>query len=134
MAYRLRYQAHDIELPLGEFLIGSSAECQLALDDPLVSRKHAAIRVRKEGVTVEDLGSRNGVLLNVSRRASAHRSAVRGPPAARSDAWGARTSGARPVGGSYAGRREIRGIRTTRSNDASAAHPAAAVNATFAPR
>lgn len=64
MAYRLRYQAHDIELPLGEFLIGRSAECQLALDDPLVSRKHAAIRVRKEGVTVEDLGSRNGVLLN----------------------------------------------------------------------
>lgn len=64
MAYRLRYLAHDIELPPGEFLIGRSAECQLALDDPLVSRKHAAIRVRKDGVTVEDLGSRNGVLLN----------------------------------------------------------------------
>ncbi|MEZ4297397.1 MAG: FHA domain-containing protein [Polyangiaceae bacterium] len=67
MAYRLRYQAHDIELPLGEFLIGRSAECQLALDDPLVSRKHAAIRVKKEGVTVEDLGSRNGVLVNGTR-------------------------------------------------------------------
>lgn len=64
MAYRLRYQAHDIELPVGEFLIGRSAECQLALDDPLVSRKHAAFRVRKDGVTVEDLGSRNGVLVN----------------------------------------------------------------------
>jgi predicted component of type VI protein secretion system len=64
MAYRLRYQAHDIELQLGEFLIGRSAECQLALDDPLVSRKHAAIRVSKDGVTVEDLGSRNGVLVN----------------------------------------------------------------------
>lgn len=64
MAYRLRYQAHDIELPIGEFLIGRSAECQLALDDPLVSRKHAAFRVRKDGVTVEDLGSRNGVLVN----------------------------------------------------------------------
>lgn len=64
MAYRLRYQAHDIEMPIGEFLIGRSAECQLALDDPLVSRKHAAFRVRKDGVTVEDLGSRNGVLVN----------------------------------------------------------------------
>jgi hypothetical protein len=64
MAYRLRYQAHDIELPLGEFLVGRSAECQLALDDPLVSRKHAAIRVRKDGVTIEDLGSRNGVMVN----------------------------------------------------------------------
>jgi pSer/pThr/pTyr-binding forkhead associated (FHA) protein len=67
MAYRLRYQAHDIELPLGEFLIGRSAECQLALDDPLVSRKHAAIRVTKDGVSVEDLGSRNGVLVNGAR-------------------------------------------------------------------
>jgi hypothetical protein len=64
MAYRLRYQAHDIELPVGEFLIGRSAECQLALDDPLVSRKHAAFHVRKDAVTVEDLGSRNGVLVN----------------------------------------------------------------------
>lgn len=67
MAYRLRYQAHDLEMPLGEFLIGRSAECQLALDDPLVSRKHAAIRVRANGVTVEDLGSRNGVLVNGAR-------------------------------------------------------------------
>jgi len=67
MAYRLRYQAHDIEMPVGEFLIGRSAECQLALDDPLVSRKHAAFRVRKDGVTVEDLGSRNGVLVNGAR-------------------------------------------------------------------
>ncbi len=67
MAYRLRYQAHDIEMPVGEFLIGRSAECQLALDDPLVSRKHASIRVRKDGVTVEDLGSRNGVLVNGAR-------------------------------------------------------------------
>lgn len=67
MAYRLRYQAHDIEMPVGEFLIGRSAECQLALDDPLVSRKHAAFRVKKDGVTVEDLGSRNGVLVNGAR-------------------------------------------------------------------
>lgn len=67
MAYRLRYQAHDIGLSPGEFLIGRSAECQLALDDPLVSRKHAAFRISKDGVTVEDLGSRNGVLVNGAR-------------------------------------------------------------------
>lgn len=72
MAYRLRYLAHDLELPLGEFLVGRSAECQLALDDPLVSRKHAAIRVRKDGVTVEDLGSRNGVLVNGLRIEGPH--------------------------------------------------------------
>jgi hypothetical protein len=64
MAYRLRYQAHDLELAPGEFVIGRSTECQLSLDDPLVSRKHAVLRIRKDGVSVQDLGSRNGVIVN----------------------------------------------------------------------
>jgi predicted component of type VI protein secretion system len=64
MPFRLRYLAHDLELPVGDFVVGRSAECQLSVDDPLVSRKHGLIRVRKDGVTVEDLGSRNGVLVN----------------------------------------------------------------------
>lgn len=64
MHYRLRYKAHDLELPPGEFLIGRSEECQLALDDPMVSRRHAALRVSSSGVVAIDLGSRNGVLVN----------------------------------------------------------------------
>jgi predicted component of type VI protein secretion system len=64
MAFRLRYLAHDLELPLGEFVVGRSTECQLSLDDPLVSRRHAVLRVRKDGVSVQDLGSRNGVVVN----------------------------------------------------------------------
>jgi pSer/pThr/pTyr-binding forkhead associated (FHA) protein len=64
MPYRLRYLAHDLELPVGEFVVGRSTDCQLSLDDPLVSRRHAVLRVRKDGVTVQDLGSRNGVLVN----------------------------------------------------------------------
>jgi predicted component of type VI protein secretion system len=64
MGFRLRYLAHDLELPVGEFVIGRSAECQLSLDDPLVSRRHAVLRVRKDGVAAADLGSRNGVLVN----------------------------------------------------------------------
>jgi hypothetical protein len=64
MLFRLRYLAHDLELPMGDFCIGRSADCQLSLDDPLVSRRHALLKVRKDGVTVEDLGSRNGVLVN----------------------------------------------------------------------
>lgn len=64
MAFRLRYQAHDLELPLGEFVVGRSTECQLSLDDPLVSRRHAVLKVRRDGVSVHDLGSRNGVLVN----------------------------------------------------------------------
>jgi predicted component of type VI protein secretion system len=64
MAFRLRYQAHDLELPVGEFVVGRSTECQLSLDDPLVSRRHAVLRVRRDGVSVQDLGSRNGVVVN----------------------------------------------------------------------
>lgn len=64
MAFRLRYQAHDLEIPEGEFVIGRTPECQLALDDPRVSRKHAVLRAVPEGVLVEDLGSRNGLSVN----------------------------------------------------------------------
>lgn len=64
MAVRLRYLSHELEVPLGQFVIGRSADCQLALDDPLVSRRHALLTVRVDNVTVEDLGSRNGVSVN----------------------------------------------------------------------
>ncbi|MRG94377.1 FHA domain-containing protein [Polyangium spumosum] len=64
MAVRLRYLSHELEVPLGQFVIGRSADCQLALDDPLVSRRHALLTVRGDGVTIEDLGSRNGVSVN----------------------------------------------------------------------
>lgn len=64
MRFRLRYLRHDLELSPGTFAIGRSAECQLSLDDPLVSRKHASLLVDEEMVWVEDAGSRNGVLVN----------------------------------------------------------------------
>jgi hypothetical protein len=64
MPFRLRYQAHDMELPEGDFVIGRSPDCQLAVDDPLVSRRHAVLEVRGATVTAKDLGSRNGVLVN----------------------------------------------------------------------
>lgn len=64
MSVRLRYLAHDLEVPEGQFAIGRSSDCQLSLDDPLVSRRHAVLMVRGETVEVADLGSRNGVLVN----------------------------------------------------------------------
>ena len=63
----MRYQGSDLELPLGAFVIGRSSSCNLALDDALVSRRHAAITHKPDGVWVEDLGSRNGVQLNGTR-------------------------------------------------------------------
>lgn len=64
MPYRLRYQAHDLELPIGEFVVGRSTDCQLSVDDPLVSRRHAVLKTRRDGVVLQDLDSRNGVLVN----------------------------------------------------------------------
>ena len=67
MRFRLRYLHHDLELSEGEFALGRSAECQLSLDDPLVSRRHAILVVAKDGVTLEDLNSRNGISINGQR-------------------------------------------------------------------
>jgi pSer/pThr/pTyr-binding forkhead associated (FHA) protein len=64
MAVRLQYLAHDLIVPLGRFIIGRSSDCQLSLEDPLVSRHHAAITVELGRVAVEDLNSRNGVFVN----------------------------------------------------------------------
>ncbi len=64
MQFRLRYGAHDLELLPGEFVIGRSDECQLSLDDAMVSRRHATLRVSSTGVIAVDLGSRNGVTVN----------------------------------------------------------------------
>lgn len=62
--FRLRYRSTDLEMPIGDFVVGRSSTCSLALDDGLVSRRHALLRVTKDAVTVEDLGSRNGVSVN----------------------------------------------------------------------
>src|ERR1700753_1311945 len=64
MKYRLRYQSHDIELVDGEFVVGRGSDCQLALDDALVSRRHAMLLVADSDLFIENLSSRNGVWVN----------------------------------------------------------------------
>jgi two-component system, NtrC family, nitrogen regulation response regulator GlnG len=44
--------------------LGSSPEADITLDDPHVSRQHCRIEVSSKGVHIEDLGSRNGTLVN----------------------------------------------------------------------
>ena len=48
----------------GVTTIGRSAACQITIDDPLVSREHARIRVDGGKAVLEDLGARNGVSVN----------------------------------------------------------------------
>lgn len=62
--YRLRLRDREEPLPSGDFVVGRSAECDLVLDDPVASRRHAMFRVMPTQVVLEDLGSRNGVLVN----------------------------------------------------------------------
>lgn len=62
--FRLRYQATNLELRPGDFAIGRSSACNLAVVDGLVSRKHALLQVEPNAVVLKDLGSRNGVAVN----------------------------------------------------------------------
>lgn len=71
MKYTLRYQQRDFELEEGEFVVGRATTCQLSLDDPVASRTHARFVISDAGVTLEDLGSRNGVKVNGQRIAAA---------------------------------------------------------------
>jgi hypothetical protein len=61
---RLRFLLHELDLPLGAMTIGRGADCQITLNDPLVSRRHVRILVGSDRVVIEDLNSRNGVLVN----------------------------------------------------------------------
>ncbi|MCH9679910.1 MAG: sigma-54-dependent Fis family transcriptional regulator, partial [Deltaproteobacteria bacterium] len=44
----------------GSLIVGTSPTAGLCLDDPYVSTHHATIRVARQGVVVEDHGSKNG--------------------------------------------------------------------------
>jgi pSer/pThr/pTyr-binding forkhead associated (FHA) protein len=60
----LRYRGHDLVLTQPVIVIGRGGECELMLASPLVSRRHARLVHSENGVTLEDLGSSNGVYVN----------------------------------------------------------------------
>jgi hypothetical protein len=63
-SFRLRVRSTEIDLPLGELIIGRGTDCFLRVDDDLVSRRHARLEVTAAVVRFEDLGSRNGSRVN----------------------------------------------------------------------
>jgi len=62
--YRLRTQLSEIALGPGDTRIGRGATCDITIDDPCLSREHAAVRIEPTRITLRDLGSRNGTMLN----------------------------------------------------------------------
>ncbi len=69
----LERRGRKIVLAPGLYFVGRGEDVDLRFVDPLVSRRHAAIRVSAAGdVTVEDLGSSNGILVNGARIRGTH--------------------------------------------------------------
>ena len=57
----------DFVLPPGEVLVGRGPECALRLPSSEVSRVHACLRVRENGVLLDDRDSKNGTWVNGAR-------------------------------------------------------------------
>jgi DNA-binding winged helix-turn-helix (wHTH) protein len=62
--YRIMLGEREIVLPYGEHILGRSKEATVFVDDGGVSRQHARITIDGSGATLEDLGSKNGTMLN----------------------------------------------------------------------
>ncbi len=67
MPPRLCYAGSELDLRDGAFVIGRGSSCDLALHDPLISRRHAQIVVTGDVARLEDLDSSNGVFVNEER-------------------------------------------------------------------
>jgi pSer/pThr/pTyr-binding forkhead associated (FHA) protein len=65
--YRLRHDGKEVDVVAPACVVGREADCELVVDDALVSRHHARLVLTDEGLVVEDLGSRNGVYVNQAR-------------------------------------------------------------------
>ncbi len=66
---RGRIGERELAIPLtsGELTVGRGADCDVRLEEPSVSRRHARLRIDGAAAEVEDLGSSNGTLLDGQR-------------------------------------------------------------------
>lgn len=56
-----------LERPTGPGMTIGRADCDIELNDPDVSRRHAVLRQVDHGLAIEDLGSKNGTFVNDRR-------------------------------------------------------------------
>jgi len=57
-------RGRDIEIKEGDSVIGRELDCDIILDTPNASRRHAKVTSKDNTVTVEDLNSSNGTFVN----------------------------------------------------------------------
>ncbi|HVN53487.1 MAG TPA: FHA domain-containing protein [Anaerolineaceae bacterium] len=60
-------QGRKVDLRAGPMIIGRDPACDIIIESPAVSRRHARIEVQGDRVTLEDLGSSNGTFIGVER-------------------------------------------------------------------
>ena len=63
----LRVNGRPVPVAKRSLVLGRSRDCDVTLDDPNVSRRHAEIRQEQGGFWIVDLNSTNGVEVNGSR-------------------------------------------------------------------
>ena len=59
-----KHQGKRLALPDGDVVVGRDEACQIRLATDEVSRQHCRFRCQGDQITVADLGSRNGTLVN----------------------------------------------------------------------
>ena len=59
-----KHEGKRLTIPNHDTLIGRGEECQVRLASADVSKLHCLLRVTPDGMTVRDLGSRNGTFVN----------------------------------------------------------------------
>ncbi len=62
-----RPQGKSMVFPRGEYVFGRGEECHVRPNSDWVSRQHCLLCVTEDGVSLRDLGSRNGTLINGAR-------------------------------------------------------------------
>ena len=62
-----KHAGQEIRVAGPKFLIGRGDDCQLRPKSDSVSRRHCMLQIDEGRVTVRDLGSRNGTLVNDQR-------------------------------------------------------------------
>jgi DNA-binding CsgD family transcriptional regulator len=67
MQYAVRVGDRRVPVSARGLVLGRAASCDIRLDHPLVSRRHAGLRALPGALEVRDLGSRNGVFLHGRR-------------------------------------------------------------------
>ena len=59
-----KLQGRKLSLPTGEIYIGRDEACQIRIASHEISRRHCVIQDSPEVLTIQDLDSRNGTLVN----------------------------------------------------------------------